>query len=252
MFLKAVLTIMKFENRWIQWIMMCVTSVSYTLLVNGNLTSSFKPSQGLRQGDPFSPYLFLFCANILSIALLQAKSQKQLQCVKAGRNGLSFTHLLFADDSLLFFKKDEKSVTNLLAILDWYCSISGKKINLAKADLFGSPNMGVVDQELLASTLQVNLVQNPTKYLGMNFVLKGNRCVDFHFLVDKLQSKLQGWNVRLLSQVGRTTFISSVLQSLPLYTFSCFKVPDSICSKMDSIIRAIGGDMRLGKRNYIL
>ena len=48
MFLKAVLTVMKFKDRWIQWIMECVTSVSYTLLVNGNSTSSFKPSQGLR------------------------------------------------------------------------------------------------------------------------------------------------------------------------------------------------------------
>ena len=47
-FLKAVLIVMKFETRWIQWIMECVTSVSYTLRVNGTLTSSFKPSQGLR------------------------------------------------------------------------------------------------------------------------------------------------------------------------------------------------------------
>ena len=98
--------------------------------------------------------------------------------------------------------------------------------------------MDVADQELLALTLQVNLVQNPTKYLGMNFVLRGNRCADFQFLIDKLQSKLQGWKARLLSQAGRTTLISSVLQSLPLYTFACFKVPESICNKMDSIIRA--------------
>ena len=49
-FLKAVLIVMKFKDRWIQWITECVTSVSYTLLVNGNFTSSFKPFQGLRQG----------------------------------------------------------------------------------------------------------------------------------------------------------------------------------------------------------
>ena len=72
----------------------------------------------------------------------------------------------------------------------------------------------------------------------MNFVLRGNRCADFQFLVDKLQSKLQGLKARLLSQAGRTTLISFVLQSLPLYTFACFKVPESICNKMDSIIRA--------------
>ena len=178
-FLKAVLIVMKFKDRWIQWITECVTSVSYTLLVNGNLTSSFKPFQGLRQGDPLSPYLFLFCANILSIALLQAENQKQLQGVKIGRNGLSFTHLLFADDSLLFLKKDNKSVTKLLAILDQYCSISGQKINLAKSNLYYSSIMVAVDQESLDTTLHVNMVQNPTKYLGMNFKMKGNRCANF-------------------------------------------------------------------------
>ena len=47
-FLRAVLTAMKFGENWIKWIMKWVTSVSYTLLVNGNLTSSFKPSQRLR------------------------------------------------------------------------------------------------------------------------------------------------------------------------------------------------------------
>ena len=251
-FLKVVLTVMKFEERWIQWIMECVTSVSYTLLVNGNLTSSFKPSQGLRQGDPLSPYLFLFCANILSIALLQAENQKQLKGVKIGRNGLSFTHLLFADDSLFFFKKDDMSVTKLIAILDWYCSISGQKINLAKSDLYCSPNMAAVDKESLASTLHVNLVQNPTKYLGMTFKMRGNRCADFHFLVDKLHSRLQGWKAKLLSQAGRTTLISSVLQSLPLYVFSCFRVPDTICNKMDAVVRAFWWGHETGERKLHL
>lgn len=61
---------------------------------------------------------------------------------------------------------------------------------------------------------------------------------DFHFLVDKMHSKLQGWKAKLLSQAARSTLISSTLQSMPLYSFSCFKVPESICNKMDAISRA--------------
>lgn len=141
--------------------MECVSSVSYTLLVNGNLTSSFKPSQGLRQGDPLSPYLFLFCANILSLSLIQAANLKQIHGVRVGRNDPSFTHLLFADDSLLFFTKDAKSIENIKLILDWYCAISGQKLNLNKSDLFCSPNMHPDDQFALAQTLQVILSRTP-------------------------------------------------------------------------------------------
>lgn len=218
--------------------MECVSSVSFTLLVNESLTSTSHPTQGLRQGDPLSPYLFLLCANILSVSLLQAKYSNKIKGVRVGRSGIPFTHLFFVDDSLLFFKNDRNSLGNIQSILNWYCSILSQKINLAKSDLFYSPNMPKYCQESIARSLNVNLVQHPSKYLGINFKLIGNRIADFQFLIDKLNSKLQGWKARLLSQVGRTTLISSVLQSLPLYTFSCFKVLESICNKMDSFVRS--------------
>ena len=240
-FLKAILIAMNFNDRWVQWIMECVTSVHYTLLINGNISQSFYPKKGLRQGDPLSPYLFLMCANILSLALLKAENQKRIKGVQLGRNSISFTHLFFVNDSLLFFKFDNHSLANIQEILNWYCSLPGQSINLSKFDLFCSPNMSDEAKEALAHALQVNLVQFPSKYLGINFKLKGKRVVDFQFLVDKVQSKLQGWKAKLLSQVDRITLIASTLQSLPLYTFSCFRVPKTICNKMDAIARAFGG-----------
>ena len=195
------------------------------------------------------------CANILSISLLQAEYFNKIKGVKVGRSGISFTHLFFVDDSLLFFKNDRNSLGNIQSILNWYCSILGQKINLAKSDLFCSPNMAKECQVSIARSLNVNLIQHPNKYLGINFKLKGNHITDFHFLIDKLHSKLQGWKSRLLSQAGRTTLISYVLQSLPLYTFSCFKVPESICNKMDAIVRSFWwghetGDKKLHLINW--
>ena len=61
--------------------MECVTSMHYTLLINGNLSRSFYPKKGLWQGDPLSPYLFLMCANILSLALLKVENQKRIKGV---------------------------------------------------------------------------------------------------------------------------------------------------------------------------
>ena len=108
------------------------------------------------------------------------------------------------------------------------------------------------EQVGLANTLKVNLVQQPSKYLGVHFKLRGNRIADFQFLIDKLQAKLQGWKMKLLSQAGRTTLFAFVLQSLPLYSFACFNVPDAICSKMDSIICAFWWGHEYGEKKLHL
>lgn len=89
--------------------------------------------------------MFLLCANILSLSLMQVEQQKEIHGIKVGRNGYSFTHLLFADDSLLFFRQDGKSLGNIKRINDWYCALSGQSVNLAKSDLYYSPNMPRLD-----------------------------------------------------------------------------------------------------------
>ena len=124
-FLKAVLISINFSDKWIDWIMECVTSVQYSLLINGSPTKTFFSSRGLRRGDPISPYIFLFCANILSIALFKDENQKKIKGIIVGRNGIPFTQLLFADDSLFFFKIDKTTPTNLKNTILWYCAVSG-------------------------------------------------------------------------------------------------------------------------------
>jgi hypothetical protein len=58
-----------FTHRWINGIMECVTTVRYSVKLNGTLLDSFLPSRGLQQGDPLSPFLFLFVADGLSALL---------------------------------------------------------------------------------------------------------------------------------------------------------------------------------------
>ena len=128
-------------------------TVQYTLLVNGSMTQTFKPSKGLKQEDPIFPYLFLLCANVLSPTFLKAEHNKDIQGIKVCKNGCTFTHLFFANDYLLFFKKDNKSFQNIQNILQWYCNLSGQNINLAKSDLFCSPNMPKDEQISLANSL---------------------------------------------------------------------------------------------------
>lgn len=148
-FLLAVMKRMGFSSLWVNWIAQCISTVTYSILINGNPSKTFKPSRGLRQGDPISPFLFLLCANVLSCALLHQESTKNLKGIKIGRDSQPINHLLFADDSFFFFKLDKVSPTTIQNTIAWYCSISRQSINLEKSELFCSPNLRLLSPILL-------------------------------------------------------------------------------------------------------
>ena len=88
-------------------IMSCVSTVSYYVLLNGQPVCNIKPSYGLRQGDPLSPYLFLICAMGLQSLLNKFEMEGHIQGVAICRNGPKVSHLFFADDSVLFCNTKE-------------------------------------------------------------------------------------------------------------------------------------------------
>ena len=73
-FLEAMMYKLGFARSWAKLVMKCVTSVRYSIKVNGELSQQFAPSRGLRQGDTSSPYLFAICVEGLS-ALLNETQQ---------------------------------------------------------------------------------------------------------------------------------------------------------------------------------
>jgi len=101
-FLDAVMCRMGFAQRWRNLIMQCISSVEFSLLINGQQSEKFYPSRGLRQGDPLSPYLFIICAEAMSNLLFEAEQTGWLPGVPSSPKGPSLNHLFFADDSLLF------------------------------------------------------------------------------------------------------------------------------------------------------
>jgi hypothetical protein len=103
-FLESILLKLGFCKRWTDWVMICVRSVRFLVRINGNNTETFTPSWGLRQGDPLSPYLFLFVGEALSCSLKKQTMDGSITPIKVARGALGISNLLFADDSLLFFK----------------------------------------------------------------------------------------------------------------------------------------------------
>ena len=94
-FLKKMMQKLGFQEKWIDLIMKCVTTVSYRIKVNGEYTNRFFPQRGLRQGDPLSPYLFILCAEGLSALLQQAESDGKIEGIKIRREASRVNHLFF-------------------------------------------------------------------------------------------------------------------------------------------------------------
>ena len=100
--LQLIMQKLGFHERWISIVMCCVSSVKCAVRINGQPCGRILPTHGLRQGDPLSPYLFLFCAEGLSALLHQASQRKAIKGVAASARGPRVSHLFFADNSLVF------------------------------------------------------------------------------------------------------------------------------------------------------
>ena len=109
-----------FAEEWIHLIMMYLSTVSYSILLNGVQCGQFNASRGIRQGDPLSPYLFLICAKGLSSLLQRADMERKIKGVAASMGGPRLTHLFFADDSLLFCQASVQNCEALCNILQVY------------------------------------------------------------------------------------------------------------------------------------
>lgn len=103
-YLQGMMLKLGFPIRFVHTIMICVTSVSFSVRVNGNLLKSFKPSRGIRQEDPISPYLFLICSEGLSCLLRSVGLVHLAKSMRVGIHAPWISYLLFAGDCIVFLE----------------------------------------------------------------------------------------------------------------------------------------------------
>lgn len=101
-FLKGIMEKMGFPEIWIDRVMSCVTTPSFSVCINGKPFGIISPSRGIRQGDPLSPYLFLLCAEGFTSLLDNAETEGLIHGMSICRRAPYVSNLLFADDSLVF------------------------------------------------------------------------------------------------------------------------------------------------------
>ncbi|XP_056847457.1 uncharacterized protein LOC108816806 [Raphanus sativus] len=200
-FLEKTMSYMGFDSKWIRWIMTCISTVTFSVLINGTPEGHIIPERGIRQGDPLSSYLFILCAEVLSHMMNKAMDDRSLLGIKIAVQAPSVNHLLFADDSLFFSLANVKAAKKLKKIFTEYESISGQAINLTKSSItFGAK------------------VWSEVKTQMRNVLVT------------------QGWKQRHLSLGGKEIMLKAVAQAMPIYSMGVFRLPKEICDAISNIL----------------
>ena len=228
-FILKVLKKMGFGDKWVSWIEWCISTATFSVLVNGSPTGFFGSSRGLRQGDPLSPYLFVLGMEALSVMIDKAAEGGFISgyMFKGRDNSVKqITHLLFADDTLVFCKDTEDQMTHLCWILAWFEALSGLKINLEKSSLL--PVGRVEDVDGCALELGCKIGSLPTEYLGLPLGAKHKDTKVWDGVEERFRNRLALWKRQYISKGGRLTLIKSVLSNMPTYLLSLLRIPKKV------------------------
>jgi len=123
---------MKFPPHWINWIKECLSSPTFSTMLNRLPFGFFGSNRGIRQGDPLSPYIFLLAMEFWTLHMDLTTAAGRIRPVKRGSANY-VSHLLFADDILVFCKANRASFQEIELLLQNLSLNTGLSINKAKS-----------------------------------------------------------------------------------------------------------------------
>ena len=110
-FLQRIILKIGILNQWVNLAMETMCTASYSILINGEPTGFITPSRGIKQGDPFSPYLFLLCAEGLSSLIRKAIENHCLKGVVSCNGGVKISHLFLWMTAYYFMRQQQGNAT---------------------------------------------------------------------------------------------------------------------------------------------
>ena len=220
---------MDFGVKWREWIKACISTVRFSIIVNGSPIGFFRSSRGLRQGDPLAPLLFLLIMEVLSRILKKTENCGLLRGFHVGPSnsiGVRISHLLFANDTILFCDASRDQLLSIRLALTCFQAFTGLKVNARKSEIVPVGEDGNLDA--LATILRCRVGSLPMKYLGMPLGTPYKIASMWNPILERMEKKLSGWKRLYLSKGGRLTLVKSTLSNLPMYYLSLFVIPVAV------------------------
>ena len=152
-----------------------------------------------------------------------------------GVGGVCVSHLLFADDTILFCDVDEERILHVWMLLLCFQAVTGLKVNALKSEMV--PIGEVPNIHVLAEILGCRIGSLPMTYLGMPLGVSHKSLTIWNPILEKIERKLARWKKMYLSKGGRLTLLKSTLSSLPTDFLSLFTIPTHVANKIERLQR---------------
>ncbi|XP_056863927.1 uncharacterized protein LOC108850223 [Raphanus sativus] len=232
-FLFTCLDTLNLPRHFITLLKACVCKTSFMVGYNGMVNGYFKGKRGLRQGDPFSPYLFVIAMNCLSFMLNSAATKEKIK-YHANCKKLKMTHLSFADDLLIFIDGSIESLQQVLHVLKEFEQRSRLAISMQKTSFYASRIPAQVIDTIQASTGML-CGELPVRYLGVPLNSRKLTLVTCEPLIHQIKKRLSSWSVKSLSFAGRLLLIKTVIAGITTFWCAAFILPKACVKRINSL-----------------
>ncbi|XP_042962502.1 uncharacterized protein LOC122296777 [Carya illinoinensis] len=200
-FLQSALLKMGFDSSWVELVMECVSTVSYSILVNGRITrGNIWDTSGTRSHESYS--------------------------------------LVFADDSLVFCKSNPEEWTRLQHTLSSFELAFGQRLNFEKSSIYFSSNTKPDTQFSILELAGIKATGAFDKYLGLPSYVGRNKQKAFSSILDQVKRKMSNWKVNMLSKGGKEILLKSVLQAIPTYSMGIFLLLKAILRRLNQLLQS--------------
>ena len=244
-FLYKALEFFNFGPTFIHFIKTLYSNISSCVSVNGQYTEWFPIERGVRQGDPSSPYLYLVCAEILSLMIRNNNFIKGID-IRGKENLLT----QFADDTTLCLDGTERSFEEAIRTIRKFAVMSGLRMNNEKTQIIF---IGSLKNSNIRYMRDENFIWNPGtwKILGILFSTNTEMIVGINYQnkLEDIRRILNRWKKRKLTPFGKITIIKSLAVSKLTHLF--LNLPDPSREFLDNLDKELMHYLWEGKPSKI-